>query len=110
MLVTCPECELKISERAKTCPGCGLPDTSRLSKECYEQEVKACDGKEIETSSAEFKCVKNQYSKPRIKVRIKADIEKLDIGYCVIFLFPCQTCGKRVELPKHATALYKFVY
>jgi hypothetical protein len=37
MLVTCPECEKKISENAHSCPHCGLPDAGGLSKEFVER-------------------------------------------------------------------------
>lgn len=36
MLVTCPECEARISSEADPCPKCGLPDAGFRSKENAE--------------------------------------------------------------------------
>lgn len=116
MLVTCPECGLKISEAAKTCPGCGLPDAGMLSKEWCEREAKEWDGKQIIPDNGhadgirgricECETVYDRYN----KVRIKADVEKWSIGYRVIFLFPCPACGKRVKTPEHNHSSYSRVY
>jgi len=39
MLVTCPECNAKISSKACPCPSCGLPVAGKLSKENNENIV-----------------------------------------------------------------------
>lgn len=38
MLVTCPECEARISEDANPCPKCGHPNAGERSEEVLEKE------------------------------------------------------------------------
>ena len=33
MLITCPECELQVSDKALTCPHCGYPMQQTLKKQ-----------------------------------------------------------------------------
>jgi hypothetical protein len=42
MLVTCPDCSREISDRARTCPGCGFPIAEHLA-EVAQQRVLAED-------------------------------------------------------------------
>lgn len=48
MLITCPECENKVSKSAEVCPKCGFPDPYQGCKEACEEFIQAL-GKHINT-------------------------------------------------------------
>lgn len=54
MLVTCPECEVKISDESKECRMCGLPYAGRRSKEFCEQLAKNFSWPFIQPAFATF--------------------------------------------------------
>jgi len=94
MLVTCPECGEKISEKADSCPKCGLPNPGEVSKEKQELIIKNYG--EIKTEivfNIKFQCLHcgyvGNYWKKTLPKLIKRDIGYGHIPPCIC----CPRCG-----------------
>jgi hypothetical protein len=42
MLVTCPDCGQKVSDRARACPGCGFPIAEHLAEQVLADALATC--------------------------------------------------------------------
>jgi len=42
MLVTCPECGQKVSDRARACPGCGFPIAEHIAEQALVDALATC--------------------------------------------------------------------
>ena len=81
MLVTCPECNEKISDEADPCPKCGLSKAGKRSKE-YNERL-ADSNKEFwgkEECPHSLRCLKCGYVGIRWG-KIKPELIKEDVGY-----------------------------
>lgn len=111
MLVTCPECGAKISDKADPCPKCGLPDAGDTSKEVAENFAQAL--RDMKDGEARFSLARERCdncgslgigdllagvvagwikSKP-----IEVKVEKRGTGYTTRCYFRCPKCGGKVE-------------
>ena len=112
MLVTCPECEAKISDSANSCPQCGFPNPVKSSREyCREirNELDKHIGKEILGFSScllspwQHKCTENN-KKGNNKILKKVSVARKKeilgyptIGYCVLVTLECAKCGEEKQ-------------
>ena len=105
MLVTCPECGVKISELADPCPQCGFPKAGHYSEEYCERRVQqlvndrrpVTGGWCIEHDSKfGCLCIRPQVWQGRI-AKAEARRSFQDAGYTVYFWTECPTCGKLTE-------------
>ncbi len=104
MLVTCPECHRRISERADPCPNCGLPQAGKYSREATERSAQML--RELPNTG-----IVSVYGEPiectnprcgfRELVSLKREkifgIEVVEVpyrvGYAVRFSTRCRKCG-----------------
>ena len=104
MLVTCPECESKISGKADPCPKCGLPSAGKLSFESCELHAKKFEKEgvyqAVTRKCGTHKCNKNlNYSGP-VKAEIKKSSKFGEVGYKVVLTCLCPLCGKRTRIKR----------
>lgn len=102
MLVTCPECGAKISDKADPCPKCGFPEAGNKSKEVAENFAQALRDMKDDTarfSLTQEKCNNCDFapidwiqSKP-----IEVKVEKRGTGYRTRCYLRCPKCGEKVE-------------
>jgi len=98
MLVTCPECEAKISEKADPCPKCGLPSAGERSREAAEREAQFMRGLNF-FIGAHIIC-ENQRCNFRGHVDGPFTVEVIQggahAGYKSVLVCRCPKCGRRV--------------
>ena len=101
MIVTCPECEERISSEASLCPRCGLPKAGALSKELNQYFVENFevaekyfqDSKDIGIINwRKRKCYScNSHSFRLLKVSLVH--KKTGVGYGISCSSKCGPCG-----------------
>jgi hypothetical protein len=99
MLVTCPECNEKISEHAHPCPRCGSPYAGLSSREHCEQVAKAATGKTYREESW-CSCGPNRglkvIEKDKLKVRGELVASTTHAGWQVRLVANCPNCNKEL--------------
>jgi hypothetical protein len=131
MLVTCPECGVKISSEASPCPKCGLLKAGKKSKE-YQEYWKRQFNKEVKE---EIQILEEKLARCEIRIRqifqqkkkiIKSFLLDFSLEYCsnchrsykmkyfkgnvinfwaVCLIFKCSKCGKTIDILKGLTSL-----
>jgi predicted RNA-binding Zn-ribbon protein involved in translation (DUF1610 family) len=96
MLVTCPECKKQISEYAKSCPNCGLPQAGGRSKERNDEYVRRVNISGKRNGMPFMNCLSCGKIVFGSKF-IKAELATLEVGYGVRYLFKCPSCGGVAE-------------
>lgn len=98
MLITCPECEAKVSSEAEFCPKCGKPDPYIYSIEICEEIAESARGRDLSGHSEVCRhCSKKKGGTQgfELKGRAKPEIHKTDDGYGVFTSVSCPGCGRR---------------
>jgi len=103
MLVTCPECEARISERADPCPKCGFPDAGDRSQEACEEAVRRIVDSGLPTDVGctiedppRAGCQCTHKGKGTV-TKGEARRTPQDAGYDAYYWVECPRCGKLIE-------------
>ncbi len=95
MLVTCPECGAKVSDKADPCPNCGFPKAGSKSEECYKEILggKRCTEYDVEFTSPHIPTCHKCGHEIVGKRKIKNEVEKGTDGYSITHSTVCPNCG-----------------
>ena len=100
MLVTCPECNARISSEADPCPKCGLRYAGRRSKQFNEAVAQHDNGKIwgllsfYVSDNLECPHCHHEFFISSIPAQVKA--AEMSPGYAVEYRFQCPKCGALV--------------
>ena len=105
MLVTCPECNAKISEDADPCPKCGLRGAGKVSREYCEHKlslIKKKIGEKRKALLSSCSCVCDDWTKITKSEVVLSSARIIPhlyrhVGYQVVTTIKCPKCGKEEE-------------
>lgn len=95
MLVTCPECSHKVSEKADICPQCGFDWPVHSSEEYVKRGVQEY----VIGKTRGYTCEKHWFSKPQLLISVVKAAKHKDgcseIGWYLSISEECPSCGER---------------
>lgn len=99
MLIACPDCERKVSDRAKACPDCGLPVAEWVAERAAERAL--ADARKTRERLGEVDCPAcDARGFTQQKVQTPDGVETL-FGWCT----PCKHSG-RVHQCRDSSGVY----